>query len=805
MRARMLAFCSGVISVCQLPFLPSVPLVFLIALGGACCWIGVRRHWAFGVLGALGFGLCWGVGFGLYRLNSLLPEPLEEVDFWVTGTVTGLPQRNGRAQQASFEVEKSCLELDPTHCDSVNPFFNSRLVLMNYYGNTTLVPGQRWRWRVRLNRPHGFANPGGFDYEGWLFMQGYSAKGYVRETAMNRRLIDSPKGVDNLRYALRERLDEMLEGASHKGVLLALIIGDREQISQEHWALFSATGTNHLIVISGLHVGFISMLGYWLGNGLARIWPSLLLRFPAQKFGALAAIIVALAYSLLAGFSLPTQRALIMVVVFMARRVFAQEPSRSFSFCLAMCVVLLVNPLSPIGAGFWLSFGAVGTLLVAFGARLMLIQAEVEDEAPKLSTRMRRIWQRWIEPQAIVFVGMSVPLLVWTSQLSLFSPLANLFAIPLVSLLIVPIALLAAAVLPVSFATSHWLLLVANRLLEILSDALLWVSSQVPSWGVWEGSVVTGWTLLFALLGTLIILAPRGWPGRALVPVLLAPLLWPVPQRLPLGQARITVLDVGQGLAIVVRTANHRLLYDTGPRFSADFDAGSGVVQPFLRSLGIGKLDALVLSHADNDHRGGLDSILRLIAVENLMISAPAPLPEGAKACFRGQSWQWDDVRFDIVYPPAGEAYQGNNSSCVLRIRAGDVAALFSGDIERTAEAALLSLEGNALASQVLIAPHHGSQSSSTLAFLATVQPSIVLVSAGYRSQFGHPAPQIAQRYEASGIEVWNTALSGALEFTLGQGLMQTPNAYRQEQRRYWFLEPSEASRRRHGLCAEHC
>lgn len=803
MRARMLAFCTGVIGACQLPYIPVVPFFFVAALGGACCWISARRLWSLSVLGALGLGLCWGVGFGLYRLNSLLPEPLEEVDFWVTGTVSGLPQRNGRAQQATFEVEHSCLQLDPKGCATANPFFSSRLILLNYYGNTSLAPGQRWRWRVRLNRPHGFANPGSFDYEGWLLMQGYSAKGYVRETSLNKRLPDASRGIDSLRFALRERLEAMLEDASHKGVLLALVIGDREQISQEHWALFSATGTNHLIVISGLHVGFIAMLGYWLGNGLARIWPRLLLYVPAQKCGALSSLFAALSYSLLAGFSLPTQRALIMVAVFMAGRLFAQEPSRSFSFCLAMCIVLLVNPLSPIGAGFWLSFGAVGTLLMAFGARLSLLQDEVV--VPKLGTRLLHIWQRWGEPQAMVFVGMSVPLLVWTSQLSLFSPLANLFAIPLVSLLIVPIALLAVAVIPVSLATSHWLLLIANQLLAILSAALQSVSDLVPSWGVWEGSAVRGWTLLFASLGTLLILAPRGWPGRALVPVLLAPLLWPVPQSLPPGQARITVLDVGQGLAMVVRTANHSLLYDTGPRFSADFDAGSGVVQPFLRTLGINKLDTLVVSHADNDHRGGLDSILRLVQVKNLLMSAPAPLPEGAQACARGQSWQWDGVQFDILYPPIGEGYQGNNSSCVLRIRAGATAALLSGDIERAGEATLVSLEGNALASQVLIAPHHGSQSSSTMPFLAAVSPSLVLVSAGYRSQFGHPAPQIAQRYETSGIALWNTALSGALEFTLGQGIIQPPSAYRQEQRRYWFLGPSEASRRRHGLCAAHC
>lgn len=803
MRARMLAFSLAVIGVCHASTLPELPLYCVAALGGICLWLAASRFWLKGVMGALGLGLCWGIGFGLYRLDSLLPEPLEEVDFWVTGKLTGLPQRNGRAQQAVFKIERSCLDLVIADCDPHNKFFSSRLILLNYYGKDTLAPGQRWRWRVRLNRPHGFANPGGFDYEGWLLMQGFAAKGYVRETSLNQRLPAASKGVDSVRFALRTRLEKILDGASHKGILLALIIGDREQISQEHWALFSATGTNHLIVISGLHVGFIAMLGYWFGNAMARLWPRLLLRFPAQKCGALFALGAALAYSLLAGFSLPTQRALIMVAVFMAGRLLAREPPRSFSYCIALCGVLFVNPLSPIGAGFWLSFGAVGTLLVAFGARLTLLREGPAAEGWRKTGL--RIWQRWGEPQALVFVGMSVPLVIWTEQLSLFSPLANLFAIPLVSLLIVPISLFAVALLPVSNTISEWLFVAANRLLEALSAALQGVGSLAPSWGIWESNSPTFWATLFASLGTLLILAPRGWPGRALVPVLLAPLVWPLLEGLPAGQARITVLDVGQGMAIVVRTANHSLLYDTGPRFSTDFDAGSGVVQPYLRTLGIARLDTLVVSHADNDHSGGLDSLRRLLHLERLLMSAPAPLPIDADACFRGQSWQWDGVQFEMLYPLASERYQGNDSSCVLRVSVGETAALLSGDIERAAEAALLDLEGEALASQLLIAPHHGSQSSSTRSFLAAVQPRIAVVSAGYRSQFGHPAPQVAQRYEALGIVVWNTAISGALEFSLGEEQIPPPIAHRTDKRRYWYQEASENSRRRHGLCAAHC
>lgn len=803
MRARMLAFCLAVIGVCQLPLLPDLSHYLFALIGGLYLWLSSRNFWAVGVIGAACLGLCWGIGFGLYRLDALLPEPLEEVDFWVTGTVEGLPQRSGRAQQARFMVSQSCLDLVPTNCTATNSVFSPRRILLNYYGNTVLEPGQRWRWRVRLNRPHGFANPGGFDYEGWLFMQGFAAKGYVRDTALNKRLPDAGAGLDSLRFALRARLEKQLAQASHKGIMLALILGDREQISQEHWALFSSTGTSHLVVISGLHVGFIAMLAFWAGNGLSRSWPALLLRFPAQKCGALSAILAAFSYSLLAGFSLPTQRALIMVAVFMSGRLRARETRPSTSYCLAMCGVLLLNPLSPIGAGFWLSFGAVGTLILAFGARLSI--AQQRESVVNLPAKPRRIWQRWGEPQMLVFVGMSVPLLIWTAQLSLLSPLANLFAIPLVSLLVVPIALLGVAVLPLSLQASSWLLLAANRLLELLSAALQGVSTLVPTWGVWQGSTVTGWTLVFGVLGTLLVLAPRGWPGRVLAPILLAPLFFPVQSKQPMGQARITILDVGQGMAIVVSTANHHLLYDTGPRFSVDFDAGSGVVQPFLGASGIGKLDTLIVSHADNDHRGGLDSLLNLLEIDQLLMSAVAPLPTGAGPCMRGQSWRWDEVQFDMLYPPALAPYAGNDSSCVLRITAGDTAVLLSGDIERVAESALLSLEGTALQSHVLISPHHGSQTSSSLPFLAAVNPRIAVVSAGYRSQFGHPAPVVAQRYEALDIDVWNTALAGAIQLTVGAGEPSAPIQYRVNEQRYWYQEASEASKRRHGLCASHC
>lgn len=813
MRARMIAFCLAVMGCGLLPVLPAVPVFVLFLCAIPCLLLSCYRYTPLALVGAFLLGLSWGVGSGLYRLDNLLPTALEGHDFWVSGRLSSLPQRNGRGQQFAFHIEQSCFDLLPSDCPAQQSFFAHRRILLNYYGAATLAPGQRWQWRVRLNRPHGFANPGSFDYEAWLLMQGYAARGYVRDTPFNVLLPErGGQGITVWRYRLREALLPLLQDLPHRGTLLALIMGDREQVSQEHWALFTATGTNHLIVISGLHVGFIAMLCFRLANFLLRLWPALLLRFPAQKGAALAAIAGALAYSLLAGFSLPTQRALIMVTVFMCGRLFAKEWPVSFSYCLALTLVLLSNPLSVLGAGFWLSFGAVGSLLLAFAGRQTLRQARNEEDVAHGLWRdrqwRRRLWQ-WVRPQGSVFVGMSVPLLVWTQQLSLLAPAANLIAIPVVSLLVVPLALGAAALLPFSEPLAILSLRLADALLELLMLLFRMLANGHLPGAIWQSGARGPVSVCFALLGSLLFLLPPGWPGRWLSPLFFAPMLWPVQHSLPFGQAQLTVLDVGQGLAIVVRTSTHTLLYDTGPAFSEDFDAGSGIVLPFLRQQGITRLDRIVVSHGDNDHSGGLASVRQLLPVDSVLLSMPLPLPDFAQHCEQGQQWQWDGVRFDMLSPLSAEVYAGNDSSCVLRIQAAEQVALLTGDIERGAEARLLAATPTLLRSHLLIAPHHGSATSSSPGFLEAVAAATVVFSAGYRSQFGHPAPAVVARYGARETRTWNTAISGALTFTLGDlaapWRAEIAQPYRSAHRRYWYLPASRETQRLHGVCGASC
>ncbi|MCB1649396.1 MAG: DNA internalization-related competence protein ComEC/Rec2 [Pseudomonadales bacterium] len=803
MRARMLAFCLGVIVCGAVPVLPDFSPLFAWMLALLCLALSRCSDLRLAVLAALCCGLSWGVGGAQWRLQALLPAELEGQDFWVQGRVSGLPERQERAQQFLFRVSRSCFALLPEDCAANEPRFRHRLVQLNYYGDVRIVPGQQWWWRVRLNRPHGFANPGSFDYEAWLLMQGVAARGYVRETAFNRLLGPGRPGLQRMRDELRERLAPLLAPLSNSGILLALILGDRSRLPASQWDLFTATGTNHLVVISGLHVGFMALLGYGIGNLLARLFPALLLRLPAQKWGALSAVLAALLYSLLAGFSLPTQRALTMVLVFMSGRLLARELLPSFAYWLAMSVVLLGNPLSPLGAGFWLSFGAVGTLMFAFAARIRLRSAS--GDAQGWAGRIRQ----WCEPQFTVFVGMLLPLLLWTGQSSLLAPLANLVAIPLVSLLVVPLALTSAGLLMLSPVLASYLLWAADALLSLLLWGLQCLADGEGGHTVLMAGPVSAMAVFLAVVGTVMLLFPPGWPGRWLGFVCFAPLLWPRSLAPAPGQVTLTVLDVGQGLAIVARTAGHTLLYDSGPAFSEDFDAGAGIVVPFLQRQGVRRLDTLVISHGDSDHRGGMPGVLAAMPVARQLLSLPAPLPAGAQPCHEGQGWEWDGVRFDMLGPAPGGAYLGNDSSCVLRIEAGGQVALLTGDIERPAEARLLAGQHDLLRADLLIAPHHGSNTSSSPAFIAAVAPHTVVFSAGYRSQFGHPAPGVAERYHALGIRAWNTALSGALGFVLGdakQALQAwTPVEYRQQALRYWRLPASVASRRLHGVCFQQC
>ena len=695
-----------------------------------------------------------------------------------------------------------------------------------------LHAGERWRLTVRLRRPHGNANPQGFDYEAWLLERNIRALGAVRPDKRAGNSADSGVGgcgnkrldafvvrpaylVERLREAVRERFVAALPNAPYGGVLAALAIGDQRAIPGAQWTLFNRTGVTHLVSISGLHVTMLAALFAGLVGWLWRRSERLMLRLPAPKAALLAGWLAACAYALLAGFEVPVQRTLYMLSVAALALCSGRNFGSGRILLAALFVVVLIDPWAVLSVGFWLSFGAVAALLYAAGARLRQ-PARLAGVA-----RWRALALHWGAAQWAVTVAGLPLLLFFFQQFSLVSPLANALAIPVVSLLITPLTLLC-AVLPWSWLlhVDHWLL-----------AQLMAVLNELSAWPVWWQPAPPLWAILLALGGVAWLLLPRGFPARWLGSLLLLPaLLWQAP-RPPAGEAWVDVLDVGQGLAVAVRTATHNLLYDAGPRYSAEADAGQRVVAPFLRAAGIGRLDALVISHSDTDHAGGLASIQASLPVARLLSSAPAAF--GGEACAAGQHWTWDGVRFSLLHPDeavyADTSAQPNHLSCVLKIEAAGSRALLTGDIDAAAEARLLAREAKrnsgkseerseeknrkegadaeihptadaangtsakgllaalpTLRSEVIVAPHHGSRRSSTRPFLAAVGAHEAVFSAGYRNAFGHPHTETLARYVARSSRIWRTDTGGAIHIRLAA--RAEVSSWRQVRQRYWQM-----------------
>lgn len=708
-------------------------------------------------------GFLWALFQAHLLLDENLPPRAEGVDLWLEGRIASLPARTPR--RVRFELAVDSARLAATG----QPVAMVSRVRLSWYGRfPDLVPGETWRLRVRLKRPHGFRNPGGFDYERWLFRHGIRATGYVRADPGNRRLATARGDVVNrLRHGLRQRLEAWLPDTPAAGLLQALVVGDRSDIGEQEWAVLRATGTNHLMAISGLHIGLLAGLGFWLGRWLWRFSGRGLLWLPAPRFGVLTALFLATGYAALAGFSVPTQRALIMAAVGLLALWRYRRVASGQTLGLALLLVLAFDPLAVLDPGLWLSFAAVGLIFYGLQGRLRA--------AGRLGQALRVQW--WIS------LGLLPLLLLLFGQASLISPLANLLAVPLVGLLVVPLALLGSLpglIWPVGgeflLAAGTWLM---QGILSGLGILAGWPYAQ------WGGATVSGLATVLALAGMLLLLMPRGMPGRFAGALLLLPLLFPPSSGPPPGQADFTLLDVGQGLAAVVRTRGHVLIYDTGPRFGPDFEAGSAVVVPFLRAAGIGKIDRLLISHGDSDHRGGAAAILRALPVADFLASRRLTIGgRRSRPCRAGEGWEWDGVRFDLLHPQAGEG-RGNDASCVLRVAAAGRVLLLTGDIERPAERRLVRRLGTALRADVLVAPHHGSRSSSSPAFLEAVRPRWVLFPVGYRNRYGFPDPRVRARYAQRRVRMLASAACGAGALRLGGEPLQM-RCYRRAARHYW-------------------
>ena len=776
MRLSILAFAAGIVVLQLQAELPS-PMVTacLVAVGVGGVWLAVnRRSWFWRgaiALSCAALGFSWAGWRAEVRLADQLPESWEVRDIEVIGVVAALPQRFDRGERFLFDVEEVVTS---------GARVPGRVLLSWYHAwddveeddtkaaSRAMRPGERWRFTVRLKRPHGNANPHGFDYEAWLLERGIRATGTIRTRHESARVDDfvwrPGYVIERVRDRVRERFLMELPDAPYAGVLIALSIGDQRSIPTALWQVFNRTGVTHLVSISGLHVTMIAALCGLLVSGLWRRSERLVLRLPAQKAAVLAAWLAALLYALLAGFEVPAQRTLYMLSVVALSLCSGRNLGASRTLLLALLAVVLMDPWAVLATGFWLSFGAVAVLFFAGSGRLGELGAE---------RGWRTGLKQWGVTQWAVTIGSMPLLLLFFQQFSLVSPLANAVAVPVVSFIITPLALVYALLpWPPLLHLDHWLL---SQLMALLD----WLAS----WPVWQQPAPPVWATVLALLGVGCLLLPRGFPGRWTGVYLLLPALLLPPPKPPAGEAWVDVLDVGQGLAVVVRTAEHSLLYDTGPLYSAEANAGQRVVVPFLRAVGVRQLDALIVSHRDKDHAGGLGAVQAHGPIVRLLSSLP---DLSGELCASGQAWEWDGIGFAILHPVADDygakKKKPNNLSCVLRVGTENASILLTGDIEAADERALIERSTKALRSDVLVVPHHGARGSSTPQFIAAVEPRDAVFTAGYRNSFGHPRPEIVERYAAA--RQWRTDRDGALRIVLGKNV--AISAWRAARPRYW-------------------
>ena len=759
--------------------------------GVLCVWHMLRRP-AFGGRFQVGESLTWFVWACLlafclagarasHYISVALNPALEGRTLLVVGIVTNLPQRTQDSARFRFDVESArdmegrVVQLPPR-------------LLLGWYGNDKLSPppadlrpGDRWQLAVRLKAPHGHINPHGFDYELWLWEQGLQATGYVRNGGKDTppqwlgRTWAHP--VEWLRHRVRSAIELQVADRAMAGIVAALLVGDQAAIERSDWDVFRATGVAHLMAISGLHItglAWLAALGVgWLWRrsdawAPAKPWS---LWLPAPKAASASAVLVALTYAVFTGWGVPAQRTVwMLVVVTLLRWRGLRWPLLQLWLCVC-AVVLALDPWALLQAGFWLSFVAVAVLFAS------------GPHAPTHTVwaSVQRLWRE----QWLMSVCLAPLTLLWFHQVSVVGLFANLLAVPWVTLVVTPLCGLG-LVLP-------WAWTLAAEALQGLVW-LLKLCTGVP-WAQWSAPAAPVWVGAVALVG-MGVWAMRlpMWLRSFGVALVLPVLSWQTP-RPAHGTFELVAADMGQGHAVLVRTATHSLLYDTGPRYSAETDAGQRVLVPLLQAWGE-RLDAIVISHQDSDHSGGAPAVMAMQPQARVLTSIPEehPLQQlgHMQRCESGQTWAWDGVRFEVLHPNALDyerRLKPNALSCVLRVTASHlqsdsaVSALLAGDIEAAQEQTLLQ-SGQALQSDWLLVPHHGSATSSTVHFLEAVQPRIAVVQSGYRNRFGHPRADVMQRYADQGISVVQTPLCGAARWHSEQSSQVL--CERSQHLRYW-------------------
>ena len=747
------------LGVMSLQLYAEIPSTFFLVL---ISFIAVAVFRFLPLASAFMIGFIWVSIFAIHIQHNQLDESLEGTPLLLAGEVVGLPIQQQYATSFLFKVDRTALPTELVTLPS--------MLKLNWYGRSNKIrAGEQWQLLVKLKRPHGTSNPHGFDYEKWLFQQHISATGYVKKSADNTRLnVASFTNMSAWRESFRNHLDNLLSDSDYLPIVKALVIGDKSDIKPAQWDVFRKTGTSHLIAISGLHIGLVGALVFglvrWLLLGIGRFshW--------AVPVAVISSVLVACFYAALAGFAIPTQRALIMLCVVMGGVYWQRHMTPFHAVSVALFFVLLIDPISTFSPGFWLSFAAV--IIILYGT-------SKGDDAQSFIRQL-------IKVQWFVSIGL-LPFVVYFFQhVSIVSPIANIIVVPLVSFVVVPLLIIGLLIGLVSNPAEVFVF----SLLDKVFDLFWWyldVLATLP-FAQWLMPNTTLWACGLAFVGIALLLLAGRSRRKWLALILLIPMMLPLHQEsLPDKVFKLTLLDVGQGLSVVIRTAQHVLVFDTGAKYSDKSDYASTVVLPYLRGEGVKKIDTLVISHADNDHAGGTKTLMNQMPVNEVFTSVPKKFVGiDVEQCVEGKQWEWDGVKFEFIHPSQYGIFKGNNASCVLRIESIYGSVLLPGDIEKNAEQSLIRYSQGKLKSDVLIAPHHGSLTSSTEGFIAAVSPQHVLFPVGYKNRFNFPKQGVVERYNAKNINHYDSATDGALSIVFDDSGELSVVSYRDISKNYW-------------------
>lgn len=755
----VLAFLAGILLLQQCPVLPQPFWVAIVLLIGILLKIQVRGHrLIFRILLGGWLGFAWCLLYAVLQMSWTLPEQWEGKDVSITGYIAEVPIKSEQGMLFLFDM------------DTLNQQPAQARIRLSWKNNVMPIKaGDRWALTVQLKRIHGLCNPGSVDHEALALYEGVRATGHViGHGSMNLRSTNYYYGIHRFRQYLHDLMQSSIKITATSHWIITLATGVREGIHQEDWQVLRKTGTNHLMVIAGLHIGFMSGFVFFLTQWCWRRSARLSLRIPAQQAAAVAALCMALIYTALAGFSIPTQRASIMITALLLMRLLRRCVLPWGVWALAVFSVLVINPLGVLTDSFWLSLGSVALIIYGMSGRLL----------------PQGVWWEHGRIQWVMALGLLPLGIALFQECSFTSFLANSIAVPIVGWIIVPFTLLGTFLLLLSpkFAFilnfADWIL---HYLWVFLSDL-----SRLP-WSSYHLGVSKIWMVISGCFGVVLFLMPRGLPGRWLGGVFILPMVLQKPL-LTQGEVFFTLLDVGQGLSAVVQTQHHTLVYDTGMKWGDSLNRGETVLLPFLRTQGVHKIDKLVISHADSDHSGGAGVVLEQMPVFELTTSVPDFFAYPASLCLQGTYWEWDHVQFRFLYPDRMSLGLGNDSSCVLYITVGNQHIMLTGDIEKGAEKKLLTTYRD-LGAEIVVAPHHGSKTSGMLEFIRALHPKIALFPVGYRNAYHLPHPMVVASYRDQGAILYDSIHHGAIQFYLNGEVLQPPSLYRLENQRYWHGE----------------